>query len=82
LTSPTWNVADFNGVIFEGMALSSISGVSVDAMAPTMAGFDIGRVTIVGDRLLLNWNGLSYVNGTTIRLDFRWPKFRCPSAGR
>jgi hypothetical protein len=78
LTSPTWNVTEFNGVIFEGMALSSISGVSVDAMATTMAGFDIGRVTIVGDRLLLNWNGLSYVNGTTIRLDFEMAEIPLP----
>lgn len=78
LSLPTWNTSDFNGVIFEGMSLSSISGVSIDAMATTMAGFDIGRVTIVGDRLLLNWNGLSDVHGTTIRLDFEMSESPSP----
>lgn len=67
LSSPTWNVATFNGVIFESSAPLQIAGASVDP-ATTMAGFDSSRIIIEPTRILLNWQGLSYVDGTNVTI--------------
>lgn len=64
-------------MIVEGAALSFIDSVSVNAMS-TFAGFDISRVSIIGDRLLLNWNGLGYVDGTRLVLDFEISEIPLP----
>lgn len=69
LTSPTWNASAFNGIIFTSPGPLGITGASVDAVT-TMAGFDDSRVSFAGDQILINWNGLSYVNGTVVKVNF------------
>lgn len=68
LSSPTWNAADFNGVILTGTSPLGLSGVSV--ASTTMAGFDNSRVQVTENQILLNWQGLSYTDGTTINVIF------------
>jgi hypothetical protein len=64
LSSPTWNNQPFSGLVF------STAG-QLDLAAPTvlgdttLSGFDAGRVTASGHEIRLNWNGLSYQDGTT-----------------
>lgn len=62
LGSPTWNATSFNGLLFEGPGVGTILSASVTGSS--MAGFDDSRVLLTGGRLGLNWNGLSYVDGT------------------
>lgn len=71
LTSPTWNMVPFNGLVFTGPGLAQITGWTVN---PTTSfgggGFDASRVTRVGNELRLNWNGLTYHDGEVINLSF------------
>jgi hypothetical protein len=70
LTSPTWNAVAFNGPIFTSLSGPlGITDASVDAVT-TMAGFDDSRVSFNADQILINWNGLSYVNGTVVKVNF------------
>jgi hypothetical protein len=71
LQNPTWNSASFNGLLFKlisGSPFSLVSG-TVDESS-TLSGFDASRISFSDTQLALNWNGLSYVNGTTLRIDF------------
>lgn len=45
------------------------TGVSLDP-ATTTVGFDNSRVSFTSDHILVNWNGLSYVDGTVVKIDF------------
>jgi PEP-CTERM motif len=71
LSSPTWGTAAFNGPIFTLLSPGplGITGASVDA-ATTMVGFDDSRVSFTSDQILVNWNGLSYVDGTIVKINF------------
>jgi hypothetical protein len=69
LTSPSWNSVAFNGIIFSSPGPLGIAGASVDP-ATTMAGFDDSRISFTGDQILVNWNGLSYVSGTVVQINF------------
>lgn len=69
LGNPTWNAASFNGVIFTAASSLGINSVLVDA-STTMAGFDNLRVSYTDDQILLNWQGLSYIDGTTVKINF------------
>ncbi len=69
LSSPTWNVVPFNGVIFTATLPHGIASASVDP-ATTMVGFDYARLSFDANRILLNWNGLSYVDGQQVRVNF------------
>lgn len=69
LTSPTWSSAPFNGIIFTSPGSLGLAGASVDP-ATTMAGFDNSRVSFASDHIRVNWNGLSYVDGTVVKVDF------------
>jgi hypothetical protein len=69
LSNPTWNTVAFNGPVFSAAALLDIAGASIDP-ATTMAGFDISRVSFGAHDIALDWNGLSYVDGTVVRIDF------------
>ncbi len=71
LTTPTWSVAPFNGIVFTSPGLLGIIGASVDP-ATTMAGFDDSRVSFNADQILVDWNGLSYVDGTVVKIDFEF----------
>ena len=75
LSTPTWNIDAFNGPVFTANAPLYISGASIDP-ATTMSGFDVSRVTWTGDSILLNWNGLSYIDGTVVAVDFTVPEPR------
>ena len=69
LTNPTWNSTAFNGVIFTGPGFASLGSVTVNS-STNFAGFDASRVTLSGNQLLLNWQGLAYNDGTTVSLSF------------
>ncbi len=68
LASPTWLTADFNGVIFT--ATSPLDIESLLVVSTTMSGFDNSRVSFTDNQILLNWQGLSYVDGTTVNINF------------
>lgn len=69
LSSPTWNSNSFNGVIFTATSPLDIGSVLVDP-STTMAGFDNFRVSYTDNQILLNWQGLSYIDGTTVNINF------------
>lgn len=69
LTTPTWNAVPFNGPVFTATTPLSISSATVDP-ATTMVGFDNGRVSFTSNEIEINWEGLSYVNGTIVKIDF------------
>jgi hypothetical protein len=69
LSQPTWNASSFNGVIFTSAAPLGITAATVDP-ATTMSGFDNSRVSFSSDQILLDWNGLGYVDGTSIQINF------------
>ena len=49
--------------------------------ATTMAGFDDSRVTVTDTEIRLDWNGLSYVDGTTIAISFTFDGTAVPEPG-
>lgn len=69
LTSPTWTANPFNGPVFTSTDALGIISASVDA-ATTMSGFDASRVTFTGNEIRVDWNGLGYVSGTQVVLNF------------
>jgi hypothetical protein len=69
LDSPTWGSVAFNGPVFTATAPLGISSASVNA-ATTMAGFDVSRISYTGNEIRIDWNGLSYGNGTAVVVDF------------
>lgn len=69
LTSPTWSAAAFNGPVFTATDALGIMSATVDA-ATTMAGFDSSRVSFTGTEIRIDWNGLSYVDGTQVVVNF------------
>ncbi|MCW5621609.1 MAG: PEP-CTERM sorting domain-containing protein [Burkholderiales bacterium] len=71
LSAPTWNTSLFNGVIFAAVLPHGIVGATVDP-ATTLAGFDNTRLTFDEDRIFVNWEGLSYVNGSRLQVNFRF----------
>lgn len=69
LSNPTWNTSNFNGVIFTVASPLNIESALVDA-STTMAGFDNFRLSYTDHQILLNWQGLSYIDGTTVNINF------------
>ncbi|WP_292455037.1 PEP-CTERM sorting domain-containing protein [Methylibium sp.] len=71
LAQPTWTTAPFNGLVFDLTSPGplGITGASIDAQT-TMIGFDSSRVILDNGRIAINWNGLSYVDGTRVVVDF------------
>ena len=69
LTAPTFGADPFNGMIFTSVLPHDIASATVDA-STTMAGFDDTRVSFTGNQILVNWAGLSYVDGTTVKINF------------
>ncbi len=68
LNSPTWNPASFNGLVFTGPALATITGISLDPSSTF--GFNIANATLAGNDLRLNWAGVSYNDGQVLKLTF------------
>lgn len=68
LDGPTWTSTSFNGIIFTSATPLDVSGAFV--VSTTLAGFDNSRITISGNQIALNWQGLSYVDGTSISIGF------------
>jgi hypothetical protein len=78
LNQPTWNAVAFNGPVFTlTSGTLGITGVTVGA-GTTMAGFDASRVLLTGTEIGLDWNGLSYVDGTTVELLFDFASASVP----
>jgi hypothetical protein len=69
LNNPVWNSDSFNGLIFQSPNSLGIAGVTVDP-STNMAGFDASRVSFTGNEIRVNWQGLGYVDGTVVRLNF------------
>lgn len=69
LSSPTWNTAPFNGTVLTATGALGVSGASID-LGSTFSGFDASRVTLTSNEIQLNWNGLSYVDGTRLSISF------------
>ncbi|MFC0385665.1 PEP-CTERM sorting domain-containing protein [Muricoccus vinaceus] len=70
LVSPTWSSVPFNGPVFTSGSNLGITGAVVDALATTLAGFDDSRVSFTGNEVRINWNGLSYITGSQVAVDF------------
>lgn len=69
LTNPTWTAASFNGPVFTSADALGILSATVDSLT-TMSGFDNSRVSFTDNEIRINWNGLAYVNGTQVVLNF------------
>jgi hypothetical protein len=69
LSNPTWTTTSFNGIIFTATSSLDITSAVVDA-STTMAGFDNFRVSFTDHQILVNWQGLSYIDGTTVNISF------------
>jgi hypothetical protein len=69
LSTPTWNNTSFNGMIFTSVLPHGIATATVGG-STTMAAFDNSRVSFTGNQILVNWAGLSYVDGTTVEILF------------
>ena len=69
LDCPTWGSAAFNGLIFTSFLPHAIASATVDD-STTMAGFDDSRISFTDNQILVNWAGLSYVDGTTVKINF------------
>jgi len=67
----SWNNVAFNGIIFEDLdGPHGVLSATVNGALTTLAGFDNSRVTFDASKIYLNWAGLSYVNGSRVRIDF------------
>ena len=79
LSSPTWSTAAFNGIVFTSPGLLGITDASIDP-ATTMAGFDDSRISFDADQIFVNWNGLSYVDGTVVMINFEFAQVPEPAS--
>jgi hypothetical protein len=69
LSNPTWNDTSFNGPVFTAALPHGIASASVNG-STTLAGFDASRVSLTGNEIRVDWGGLSYVDGTQVKIDF------------
>lgn len=69
LADPTWGSSSFNGVIFTAANALGINSALVDP-STSLAGFDNSRVSYSDYQILINWQGLSYINGSTVTINF------------
>ena len=73
LSAPTWNAVVFSGPVFVADGWLGIRSVSIDP-STTMGGFDVSRVWLTDTELGINWAGLSYVDGTSVSINFDAPE--------
>jgi PEP-CTERM motif len=69
LSSPGFLADPFNGLIFDSVLPLDIASATVDG-ATTMIGFDDSRVAFDANQLRVNWQNLSYDDGTVVKIDF------------
>lgn len=69
LSNPRLNSASFNGLVFTSTGFGQITGVAISSSS-NLAGFDLSRVSIVGNELQLDFNDLSYDTDTVVGLTF------------
>lgn len=81
LNLPTWNVTAFNGILFAASLPHGITSAAVDGAATTMAGFDNSRASFDADQIFVNWQGLSYVDGTVVKINFEFGPGTVPIPG-
>jgi hypothetical protein len=77
LAGPTWNGTAFNGPVFSAAGPLGIASASVNA-ATTLAGFDPSRISFTGSAIQVNWQGLGYVDGSRVALDFTFAPVPVP----
>lgn len=82
LINPTWATTPFNGLVFNRLAGSALSlgSASIDPSS-NFAGFGASRVGFTDDQLTINWNGLSYVTGTSLLINFTSAPASVPEPG-
>ena len=82
LETPTWNSASFNGMVFDLLTGSafSLTSKSIDSSS-TFTGFDASRVAFTDNQLTIDWKGLSYVNGTSLLINFTSAPASVPEPG-
>lgn len=64
----SWGPGTFNGPVFTGAAIGRITGVSI--LSSNLPGFDLSRVSVVGNELRINWANLAYSPKTDVTLGF------------
>ena len=69
LSDPTWTGSAFNGIMFTSLLPNGITGAAVDE-STSIAGFDSSRVSFTGSEIFLNWQGLSYLDGQNVKINF------------
>ncbi|MEO8408944.1 MAG: PEP-CTERM sorting domain-containing protein [Propionivibrio sp.] len=82
LSNPTWTSDPFNGIVFDRLAGSALSlaSASIDPSS-TFGGFTDSRVSWSDNQLTIDWNGLSYVNGTSLLINFTSAPASVPEPG-
>ena len=82
LSGPAWRTEPFNGLVFDRLAGSALSLTSaIIDPSSTFAGFDASRVGWDDNQLRINWSGLSYVNGTSLLINFTSAPTSVPEPG-
>ena len=51
----------------------------VDGATTTMVGFDNTRASFDADRIFVNWQGLSYVDGSVVKINFDFAPVSVPA---
>ena len=69
LSNPTWTSAAFNGPIFTSPSAVPFTHVALGART-NLPGFDLSRVLLSNHQIGINWNGLTYTNGSMVELIF------------
>ncbi|HET8995514.1 MAG TPA: PEP-CTERM sorting domain-containing protein [Acetobacteraceae bacterium] len=80
LSAPAWNASTFSGPVFVTDRPLGIHAIRIDP-ATTMSGFDASRVWLTDAGIAINWAGLSYIDGTSVSIDFNFNAPEPPSLG-
>ena len=85
LSGPTWRTEPFNGLVFDRLAGSALSltSASIDPSSNLggPGGFAASRVGWDDNQLRIDWNGLSYVNGSFLLINFTSAPTSVPEPG-
>jgi hypothetical protein len=81
LNLPTWNVSAFNGILLAASLPHGIMSAAVDGAATTMTGFDNSRASFSANEIFVNWQGLSYADGSVVKINFEFEPSAVPIPG-
>ncbi|MDB6000677.1 MAG: hypothetical protein JWP52_2376 [Rhizobacter sp.] len=71
LTDPVLGAQPFSGLVFNLLSPGPLGITSAQVGAgTTLAGFDASRIGITDGRITLDFNGLSYQDGSQVSIDF------------